>query len=73
MFSVHSCWKLKHLTKIDLSGSGVINDLDEADNMGMDALLHYGNLATDLLLVRGLGSSQASTGSLIHNLDGLIR
>jgi hypothetical protein len=25
------------------------------------------------LLIRGLGSSQASTGGLIHNLDGLKR
>lgn len=56
--------------EIDLSGRRIVNDFDEADNMRVDALFHDGNLATDLLLVRCLGPSQASTGSLVHNLDG---
>lgn len=65
--------QFNHLTEIDLSGRGIVNDFDEADNMRVDALFHDGNLATDLLLVRCLGPSQASTGSLVHNLDGLKR
>lgn len=73
MFEARRLFKSSRLTEIDLSGRRVVNDFDEADNMGVDALFHDGNLATDLLLVRGLGSSQASTGGLVHNLDGLKR
>jgi hypothetical protein len=57
---------------VDLFLSRIVNDLEQADDVGVPGLLENGNLAFDLVFVTCVLAQASTFGVAIYNLDGHV-